>query len=231
MKKIITIDGPAGAGKSTLSRLIAKKLDLIYLDTGAMYRAVALRAARNGIDFSKGRELYGMCVNLDLNFKQEGGCLRVFIGKEDVSSAIRRPEMDMLASSISAVREVREAMTELQRTIGKEGGLVAEGRDMGTIVFPHADHKLFVTASLEARAERRYKERIGRGESVSKEEVKKELRKRDEQDKSRPIAPMRPADEAIIIDTTLLNIEQVMEEILHKIGEKVIKNSLYDFWA
>jgi cytidylate kinase len=223
MKPIIAIDGPAGAGKSTISRLIAKKLGFLYLDTGAMYRAVALQAVRNGIDLGDGPALYEMSVHLDLHFKQDRGALRVFIGKEDISSAIRRPEMDMLSSRVSAVKEVREAMTELQRAIGKSGGLVAEGRDMGTVVFPHADHKLFITASLEARAERRYTERIERGESVSRQEVKEELRKRDKQDETRSIAPMRPADEAIIIDTTSLDIGQVMEEVLHKIGKKGIK--------
>jgi cytidylate kinase len=223
MKEIITIDGPAGAGKSTVSRLMAKKLGFLYLDTGAMYRAVALQAKRNGIDLHNGRELSRMCLNLDLKFKQIRTGLSVFLGEEDISSAIRRPEMDMLASRVSAVREVREAMTELQRAMGKTGGLVAEGRDMGTVVFPHADHKLFITASLDTRAERRYKERMERGESVSREEVKEELRKRDEQDISRSIAPMRPADDAIIIDTSLLTIEEVIEELLHKIGKKVIK--------
>jgi len=222
MKRIITVDGPAGAGKSTISRLMAKKLGLLYLDTGAMYRAVALQAAREGIDVGDGPKLFAMCAHLDLHFSQDWQGLRVYIGKEDVSSAIRRPEMDMLSSRVSATREVREAMTELQREIGKSGGLIAEGRDMGTIVFPHADHKFFISASLEARTERRYKERAGRGESISREEVKRELRKRDEQDESRSIAPLHPADGAIIIDTTLLSVEQVMEDVLHKIRGKRI---------
>lgn len=226
MDMIITMDGPAGSGKSTVSRLIADKLGLLYLDTGAMYRAVALQAARAGIDVSDGPGLYAMCVRLDLRFTRNRHGVRVFIGKEDVSSDIRRPEMDMMASRVSAVGEVREAMTRLQREMGKSGGVVAEGRDMGTIVFPHADHKFFISASLEERAERRYQERLGRGESVSREEVKKELGKRDARDESRSIAPLRPAEDAVIIDTTLLSIKQVVEEVLHKIGEKGIHSGI-----
>ncbi|MFC1820369.1 (d)CMP kinase [Thermodesulfobacteriota bacterium] len=222
MNRIITIDGPAGAGKSTVSRLLAKRLDYLYLDTGAMYRAVTLQAKREGIDFNDGKQLYKMCRDLDLNFISDGDSAGVYIGEEDISSEIRKPEMDMMSSRISAIKEVREALTELQRRIGIKGRLVAEGRDMGTVVFPDADYKLYITASPEIRAERRYKERQGRGESVSRDEVDAELKKRDEQDKTRPIAPLRPAEDAIIIDTTALGIKQVIEEILIKIGKRTI---------
>jgi cytidylate kinase len=218
MTMIITIDGPAGSGKSTVSRLVAKKLNLLYLDTGAMYRAVALKAERDEIDFNNGEALYKMCSNMDIKFKRKGEDVLIYIGDEDVSAEIRKPEMDMMSSSISAVKEVREAMTELQRKIGIEGNIVAEGRDMGTVVFPEAKNKFFITASPEVRAERRFAERIGRNESVSREKVEMELRKRDEQDKSRPIAPLRPARDAKIIDTTKLGIDQVVEEILHAIS-------------
>jgi cytidylate kinase len=214
MDKIITIDGPAGSGKSTVSRLVAEKLNFLYLDTGAMYRAVALQARRMGIDLSDGKELWRLCEHLDLNFKTDGDHTRLYMGEEDISSAIRTPEMDMLSSRVSAIGEVRTAMTELQRKIGKRGGLVAEGRDMGTVVFPDADHKFFLTASPEIRAERRYRERVDRGESVSKTEVEMELRKRDNQDKTRSIAPLVPAEDAKIIDSTRLNPEQIVEEIL-----------------
>ncbi|MBW2609712.1 MAG: (d)CMP kinase [Deltaproteobacteria bacterium] len=223
MNQIITVDGPAGSGKSAVSRLLAKRLDLLYLDTGAMYRAVALQAHRMGIDPDDGKALWEMCKNLDLDFVSDGDSPGIHINGEDVSLAIRRPEMDMLSSGISAVREVREAMTELQRNIGKTGGLVAEGRDMGTVVFPDADYKFFITATPEVRAERRYLERTGRGESISRDEVEIDLRKRDEQDKTRSIAPLRPAEDAVVIDTTTLGIGQVIEEILLKMGKTSIQ--------
>jgi cytidylate kinase len=220
MKKlIITIDGPSGSGKSTVSRLLAKRLAIQYLDTGAMYRAAALQAIKKGIDFSDGPGLFDMCMELDLHFNTDGDHQKVFIGNEDITMAIRSPEMDMLASRISAVKEVRQAMTTLQRKVGMTGGLVAEGRDMGTVVFPDADCKFFVTASIPERAQRRHQERLGRGESISKDKVEEELKKRDEQDMGRSLAPLRPADDAEIIDTTGIGIEQVIEFIVQKIGE------------
>ncbi len=220
MNNIITIDGPAGSGKSTVSRLLAKKLNYLYLDTGAMYRAAALIAKRRGIDFSDGEKLWELCKNLDLKFETDGEDTKLYLGKEDVSLAIRSPEMDMLSSGISAIKEVRKAMTELQRKIGEGRALVAEGRDMGTVVFPNADHKFFITASPEVRAERRYKERISRGESISKTELERELRKRDHQDETRSIAPLTPAEDAEVIDTTTLNPYQVVEKILMAINNR-----------
>jgi cytidylate kinase len=219
MERIITIDGPAGGGKSTVSRLLAGRLGFIYLDTGAMYRAVALQARKEGVEPEDARGLEGLCRNLDLHFESGGGSPRLFIGEEDVSLAIRSPEMDMLSSRISVVREVREAMTELQRRIASSGGVVAEGRDMGTVVFPNAGHKFFITASLEVRAERRYRERVGRGESMSRDDVEKEIKRRDEQDSGRAIAPLVPAKDATIIDTTGLDPEQVVDIMLSGIRE------------
>lgn len=218
MNEIITIDGPVASGKSTVSRLLAKRLDLLYLDTGAMYRAVAFQAKRKGIDIGDQQELRELCQNLDLRFQTDGEGTKLYLGEEDVSLSIRTPEMDLLSSTISAIKEVREAMTGLQRKIGQKGGLVAEGRDMGTIVFPNAEYKFFITASTEVRAERRYKERINRSESVSLEEVEKELKIRDHQDETRPIAPLRPAKDAKIIDSTSLNPNQVIEKILKEMG-------------
>ncbi|UCF56862.1 MAG: (d)CMP kinase [Deltaproteobacteria bacterium] len=217
MNKIITIDGPVASGKSTVSRLLAKRLNLLYLDTGAMYRAAALQANRMDVDFGERQKLWELCRNLDLRFRPHGEGTKLYLGEEDISLAIRTPEMDMLSSRISAIREVRVAMTGLQRRIGQAGRLVAEGRDMGTVVFPAAEHKFFITASTEVRTERRYRERIGRGESVSMEEVKRELKKRDHQDETRSIAPLRPAKGAKIIDTTALDPDQVVEKILENI--------------
>jgi len=216
---IVTVDGPAGSGKSTVSRLLAKRLGVLYLDTGAMYRAVALYVKRRKIDIRDEVGLKALCMDLDLKFSEDGTGSRLYSGEEDISSAIRTPEMDMLSSRVSAVGQVREAMTELQRKIGREGSLVAEGRDMGSVVFPDADHKFFLTASPGVRAMRRFKEREDRGEDVSPGEVEEELRKRDAQDSARAIAPLRPAEDAMIIDTSEMEVREVVDlalNIIHK---------------
>lgn len=219
MKTVITIDGPAGSGKTTVSRLIAKRLHFRYLDTGAMYRAVALQASRQGLGSEDRESLGSLCRSLDLGFRSEDGANRVSLGDEDISEAIRTREMDLLSSRLSALKEVREAMTDLQRKLGSAGFIVAEGRDMGTVVFPEAAFKFFLTADVAVRAERRYRERIGRGETVRREEVEKELMKRDEQDMTRSIAPLRPAADARIIDTSGLDPDQVAKIILGIIRE------------
>jgi cytidylate kinase len=217
MNTLVTIDGPAGSGKSTVSRLIARTLQFFYLDTGAMYRAVALQAKREGVDYDDKEELERICKNIDLNFWMDRGHNKLSIGGDDISLAIRTPEMDMLSSRISAIKEVRDAMKALQRKVGRKGKVVAEGRDMGTVVFPEARHKFFLTASPEIRAERRFKERLSRGEPVSMADVIKELKERDDQDTHRKIAPLRPAEDANIIDSTTLNQDEVAEIILKEI--------------
>ncbi|OPX39319.1 MAG: cytidylate kinase [Desulfobacteraceae bacterium 4484_190.2] len=214
METVITIDGPAGSGKSTISSLLAKKIGYLYLDTGAMYRAVALAAKRKKIHLNDGKALGELCNSLDLHFITDQDPPRLFLNEEDISAAIRSPEMDMASSKVSAVSEVRKAMTGLQRKIAKGMTLVAEGRDMGTVVFPDAKHKFYLTASLEIRTERRYKERLGRGETVHMAVVESELKERDHQDETRPIAPLRPAEDAKIIDTTEMTPEQVIGTIL-----------------
>jgi cytidylate kinase len=218
---VITIDGPAGSGKSTVSRLVAKKLNRIYLDTGAMYRAAALAASRKGISFSDGKRLGELCRSLKLYFTTDEDPPRIFLGTEDISMAIRAPVMDMLSSTVSSVEEVREAMMELQRKMAEGTCIVAEGRDMGTVVFPEARHKFFLTASPEARAERRYKELVGRKESVSREVVKAELNKRDHQDKTRSLAPLKPATNAKLIDSTDLTPDEVVSAILEDIKSEM----------
>ena len=214
MGRIITVDGPAGSGKSTISRMLAEKIRFIYLDTGAMYRAVALAAVRSGIHLADAKRLGDLCRSLDLHFEASRDTPRLFMRHEDISSIIRNPEMDLGASSVSAVKEVREAMSDLQRKMVQGRDVVAEGRDMGTVVFPEADYKFFLTASAEVRAERRYRERRARGENVSREAVLESLQQRDFQDETRALAPLKPADDAIIIDSTGFSIAQVLDKIL-----------------
>ena len=218
MGQVITIDGPAGAGKSTVSRQLAANLGFLYLDTGAMYRAVALQAERMGLNVNNGERVRAMCQALELRFETVAGENRLYMGQEDVSAAIRSPRMDLLSSRISAIKEVREAMTELQRRIGENAhGLVAEGRDMGTVVFKDAEFKFYVTASQAVRAERRYKERKERGESPSRADVEREIEQRDEQDTNRAIAPLRSAEDAIRIDSSKLTPTEVLDVVLSHI--------------
>jgi len=217
-KDIITIDGPAGAGKSTVGRMLAARLNYSYLDTGALYRAVALVAKRRGLDFGDGEALLRMCRELDLWFDRSGDPPRLMLGQEDISALIRSPELDMLSSRVSAIREVREAMTDLQSQMASHGKIVAEGRDMGTVVFPFARWKFFLTASNEVREERRYRERLARGEAVDRQGVAEGLRRRDDQDRRRALSPLRPAEDAIRVDSSACTVDQVVEKMLIHIG-------------
>ena len=218
MSSIITIDGPTGTGKSTVSHLLAKRLRYHYLDTGAMYRAVGLAIRRAGIELQNEEGVAEICNGLDIKFIHEAGPSKIYMGNEDITEAIRKPAIDLMASNVSAFDMVRKAMTRLQRKIGSQGSLVAEGRDMGTVVFPQAQHKFYLDASLEERVDRRFQERQKKGESVSREKVKEDLIKRDYQDMNRRLSPLKPAKDAEIIDTTKLNPHQVVEKIIKYIG-------------
>ena len=220
MPHLITIDGPTGSGKSTISRLLAKRLGYHYLDTGAMYRAVALAIRMAGIDLKNEEGISKICNSLNIRFIHEGDSIKIYLDEEDVTEAIREPIIDLTASNISAIANVRKVVTRLQRKIGSQGPLVAEGRDMGTVVFPEAKHKFYLDASLEVRVNRRFLERQKKGESISREKVKEDLIKRDYQDMNRRLSPLRPAKDAKIVDTTKLNPKQVVEKIVKEMKMK-----------
>jgi len=220
VNRVITIDGPTGSGKSTVALMLAGRLNYRYLDTGAMYRAIALAIVRAGIDPEDEKAVAQICKGADIRLIHQGGEAKVFLGDQDVTRAIREPLIDMMASKVSALQPVRKIMTELQRKIGSQSPLVAEGRDMGTVVFPKAGKKFYLDASIEVRVDRRFRERIERGEPASRDRVKEDLIKRDAQDMNRRYAPLKPAKDAMLIDTTDLSTEQVAERILHEIGPK-----------
>jgi cytidylate kinase len=224
-KNIVTIDGPSGAGKSTISKLLAAKLNFTYLDTGAMYRVVGLQVQRAGFDLEAegARErLVQLLEGLDMTLAsgEEGKETRAFLDGEDVSDAIRTPEMAMIASRASAEPEVRKKLTEMQRTIGNNGAIVAEGRDMGTIVFPDAMHKFFLDATPEERAMRRQKQLEESGQKIEFQELLAQIQKRDRNDSSRSLAPLQPAEDAVIIDSSEMNIDEVVSFMLAAINEK-----------
>lgn len=218
---VITIDGPGGSGKSTVSRQLAARIGYAYLDTGAMYRAVALAAKREGIPMDHPGQLAELCGNLNLRFDSEQDPPRLYMDDEDISEKIRNPEIDMLSSDVSAVKEVREAMCDLQRKISSsfKTGLVAEGRDMGTVVFPNARFKFLLTASLEERASRRHLELLARGKKMEKTIVMNSLEKRDNQDENRNLAPLKPARDAVILDSTGMGIEEVVQYMMNLMGK------------
>jgi cytidylate kinase len=215
---VITIDGPAGAGKSTVSKLLAKRLGYIYVDTGAMYRAVAV-LARDSEQANPQDEstLKDICQGLDLQFVNKEGTLHLLANGEDVTTEIRRPEISSLASAVSAQPVVRERLSEIQRMMGAAGGVVLEGRDMGTVVFPDAGLKIFLTARPEVRAARRYKQLKDKGIEIPIEAVIKEVRARDLRDSSREVAPLLPAEDALIIDNSDQDIAATVAEIIQRI--------------
>jgi cytidylate kinase len=217
--QIITIDGPAGAGKSTVSKLLARMLNYFYLDTGAMYRAVALRAQREGVDPNDEGALEKLCQRLEISFQEDREGQRVICQGEDVTERIRDPEIGWLASTVSMKRPVREALVRMQRKIGSWGKIIAEGRDTGTVVFPRAKYKFFLSADPQERARRRCRELAARGLAANLKEIEREMKERDEQDSSRQLAPLRPAADARAINSTGLTPEEVVERMLEIIRE------------
>jgi len=213
---IVTIDGPTGAGKSTVGKLLAERIGYTYLDTGAMYRVVALETKRSGIDPEAETALADLCSRIDISFKRESG-MRVYSSGRDVTEEIRTPEISMLASRVSAKACVREALVRMQQACGRQGKIVADGRDAGTVIFPAARFKFFLDAAPDVRSQRRYKELIDKNLKVDYSDVHREMLQRDQDDSSRSIAPLKPAADAVIINTTRMTIEDVVQELVQAI--------------
>lgn len=208
---IIAFDGPAGSGKSTIAKIISKKLGITYLDTGAMYRAVTLYFLENGVDFNDEEQVKINLDKINLEFKNDD----LYLNNKDVSVQIREKNINDNVSFVSAIKIVREKMVDLQRKMSGQQSVILDGRDIGTVVFPNADYKFYVTASVDVRARRRYEEEIKNGKSdISLDEVKKSIQNRDLIDSTREVTPLRKADDAIEIDTSNMTIEQVLERII-----------------
>lgn len=219
---IVAIDGPAGAGKSSVTKAVAARLDFSLVDTGAIYRCVALASSRKGVAVDDDQGLAALLPGLSITFKMEGGVNRVFIDGEDVSEAIRTPENSKRTSAVSARPVVRQGLLGLQRQLARSAmkGAILEGRDIGTVVFPDADVKLFVTASDEARAQRRFLELKAKGTETTLEQVLADQRARDLADSTRAVAPLKAADDAMVMDTTNLTLEQVVDQVVAAIQAK-----------
>ena len=219
-KKIITIDGPAGAGKSTVSKAVAKKLGYIYLDTGALYRALAYKALKVKTSIDDQSALSDLCSSTKVALKYIDGKLKVYLDGEDIGGKIRTEEVGLAASKISTYAVVRESLLNLQREVGANGGLVAEGRDMGSVVFPHADYKFYLDASMEERTKRRQKELLDKSSLAEYSSIQKDMIVRDKQDKQRQLAPLKVPDGAIIFDSTEMSVAQVVEKIIYYVSTK-----------
>ena len=217
----IAIDGPAGAGKSTIAKSVSKELGFIYVDTGALYRTVGLNALRMGLDTKSAAEVVPTLENIKVSLRFVNGEQRVFLGDEDVSAAIRQNEVSMAASNVSAIPAVRTFLFDLQRNIAKENNCIMDGRDIGTVVLPDAKIKIFLTASAQARAERRFKELEEKGQSVDFNALLEEIRQRDYQDSHREIAPLKQAEDAILVDTTNVGLEDAINLVLTTVKERL----------
>lgn len=224
---IIAIDGPSGAGKSTLGKMLAKKMNLLYLDTGAMYRAVGLAVLQSGIDFEEKTKIAETARNSEIKLVGEPENLQIFLNGKDVSADIRTNEVGQAASIVSTISEVRKTLVEHQRVLGESSktGAVLDGRDIGSVVFPNADVKFFLTAKPEARAQRRFEEDSAKGRAVSYEQTFREIKERDERDVSREDSPLSIAEDAVVIDTSEMDLTEVFEQMLKTVEEKNLNAS------
>ncbi len=210
----IAIDGPAGAGKSTVAKEIAKRLNFVYIDTGAMYRAFGLYYLKKGISLDNEEDVDRYLNDVNIEMENNAGIIKLFLNKEDVTTAIRTEEASRGASKVSVYSEVREKMVELQRKMAKKTSVVMDGRDIGTVVLPDADLKIYLTASVEERAKRRYLEQTEKGMNVNLEDIKKDIEERDYRDMHRDVSPLKQASDAVLIDTSNITQEEVVEKIL-----------------
>ncbi len=213
----IAIDGPSGAGKSSVARAVAAKLGFIYVDTGAMYRSIGINALRHGVDTKDADKVVALLPDIQLEIKYINGEQRVILNGDDVSEAIRMPEASMAASNVSAIPEVRVFLLDLQRDMAKKNNVIMDGRDIGTVILPDAEFKFFLTASSEVRAERRFKELKEKGINVDFDELLKEIIQRDYNDSHRATAPLKQADDAVLVDSSNLTIEETINTIVNAI--------------
>lgn len=216
----VAIDGPAGAGKSTIARAISREISFVYVDTGALYRAIGLYMIKNRIDGDKSIVSTLNKVKVDLKFVDNEQ--KIFLCGEEVSGEIRTPEVSMMASRVSAILAVREFLLDLQRDLAKKNNVIMDGRDIGTVILPDADVKIFLTASLEKRAQRRYKEMLEKGIDVTYDEILSDIKKRDYDDSHRKVAPLKPAADAILVDTSDYSLEESIKLVLNVIRKKLI---------
>ncbi len=220
LSPVITIDGPSGSGKGTLCQMLARELGWHLLDSGALYRIVGLAAQKQQVSFDDEAALAELAAHLDVEFRAgiEGEPSTVWLDGEDISDQVRSESTGELASKVAVFNAVREALKDLQRDFAKAPGLIADGRDMGTVIFTDAAVKIFLIASAEERASRRYKQLISKGESVNLAALLKDIQKRDERDMNRAVAPLRPADDAVVIDSTAVAIEDVFNQVLARVS-------------
>ena len=222
MNKVINIaiDGPGGAGKSTISKAVAKKLDILYVDTGALYRTIGLYVRSKDVNPKDANAVTALLPEISLEVKYENGAQVVYLNGVNHGDAIRTPEMSIYASNVSAIPSVREFLLETQKKIAKTNSVIMDGRDIGTVILPNADVKIFLTASAEERATRRYNELCARGQTVRYEDVLREMNERDTQDSTREIAPAKPAEDAIFLDNSGYTFEESVDKVIEIIKEK-----------